>query len=437
MLSAVLSLWMMYVMSVKLVIGTAQDLDVAEEIWQEGVDLVEENEELNALKEKVIRVNGKKALTLKSGERWKVKAANRRAGRGLSGDFILLDELREHQSWDAWGAITKTTMARPEAQVWALSNAGDATSVVLRHLRKMAHDALGDPDGLNLEGLLADEQEGAEMMEDADLGEDTLGIFEWSAPPDCAITDREAWAQSNPSLGHGTLTERAIASAARTDPEWVFRTEVLCQWSDGSLDSQFPPGTWESGVTDDPNLDDDVQITDFTIDTSVERETTYILWGAERRDGKHWIEVTEGRSGQHWVADWFRARVSKYPGMRVSLQARGAPVSTLLEELQEIEGLEVVPWQGTDLVNGTASFYDAVTAEGGSTVCHLPTPALDLAASTAVPRALGDGAWAWDRKKSLMDISPLVAATNLHWLMNQKPDEPFVSAYAAENWEEM
>src|SRR5690606_39569590 len=64
MLSAVLSLWMMWVMSVKLVIGTAEDVDVAEEIWQEGVDLVEENEELNALKEKVIRVNGKKALTL-------------------------------------------------------------------------------------------------------------------------------------------------------------------------------------------------------------------------------------------------------------------------------------------------------------------------------------------------------------------------------------
>jgi phage terminase large subunit-like protein len=85
----------------------------------------------------VIRVNGKKALVLKTGERYKVKAANRRAGRGLSGDVMLLDELREHQSWDAWGAITKTTMARAMALVLALSNAGDATSVVLRYLRKL------------------------------------------------------------------------------------------------------------------------------------------------------------------------------------------------------------------------------------------------------------------------------------------------------------
>jgi hypothetical protein len=56
-----------------------------------------------------------------------------------------LDELREHSSWDAWAAISKTTMARLFAQVWAVSNAGDASSIVLRFLRNMAHMALGEP----------------------------------------------------------------------------------------------------------------------------------------------------------------------------------------------------------------------------------------------------------------------------------------------------
>jgi phage terminase large subunit-like protein len=139
----------MYVYGVALVIGTAQDLDVAEEIWQGAVDLAEETPDLAERVERVVKVNGKKALELVDGERYKVKAANRRAGRGLSGDVILLDELREHQSWDAWGAITKTTMARAMALILALSNAGDATSIVLRYLRKMTHAALGDPDGIN------------------------------------------------------------------------------------------------------------------------------------------------------------------------------------------------------------------------------------------------------------------------------------------------
>src|SRR5690606_16869915 len=119
-----------------------------EEIWQAAVDVIDETPELLELKEKTSQTNGKKFVELTTGEKYKVKAANRRAGRGLSGDLVLLDELREHQTWDAWGAITKTTIAKAFALIVALSNAGDATSVVLRHLRRMAHLVLGDPDGI-------------------------------------------------------------------------------------------------------------------------------------------------------------------------------------------------------------------------------------------------------------------------------------------------
>src|SRR5690242_15789737 len=192
-LSQVLSLFFLYVLGTDLVLGTAQDLDTAEEVWDGALDIIEETPELAALADKPIRVNGKKTIRLKSGERYKVKAANRKAGRGLSGDLILLDELREHQSWDAWGAITKTTMARPAAMIWALSNAGDATSIVLRYLRKMAHAAVGDPDGINADddpgALLPDEAEISGMSdladgpdlepEDFDEDESTLGLFEW------------------------------------------------------------------------------------------------------------------------------------------------------------------------------------------------------------------------------------------------------------------
>jgi hypothetical protein len=48
---------------------------------------------VDLLAQVVLKVNGKKSLNLKTGERYKVKAANRRAGRGLSGDVVLLDEL--------------------------------------------------------------------------------------------------------------------------------------------------------------------------------------------------------------------------------------------------------------------------------------------------------------------------------------------------------
>ncbi len=44
-------------------------------------------------------------------------------------------------------------------------------------------------------------------------------------------------------------------------------------------------------------------------------------------------------------------------------------------------------------------------------VRHRPQPALDLAANVAKTRPMGDGAWAWDRRGSTEDISPLVACT--------------------------
>jgi hypothetical protein len=86
---------------------------------------------------------------------------------------------------------------------------------------------------------------------DFEIGEDddSVAIFEWSAPPGCDIRDRDGWAQANPSLGY-TITERTIASACRTDPEWIFRTEVLCQWSEGSLEGPFPPDSWERSTDD-------------------------------------------------------------------------------------------------------------------------------------------------------------------------------------------
>src|SRR6202043_3003669 len=74
------------------------------------------------------------SLTLAGGGRYKIAAANRKAGRGLSIDELNIDELREQRNWAAWSALSKTTMARPLAQIWCMSNAGDDESVVLNQL---------------------------------------------------------------------------------------------------------------------------------------------------------------------------------------------------------------------------------------------------------------------------------------------------------------
>jgi hypothetical protein len=460
--SQVLALWMMYVYGLALVLGTAQDLDTAEEVWQGAVDLVTELDDetdepvrpdLFEMLDKVVQVNGKKALVLKNRKRYKVKAANRRAGRGLSGDLILLDELREHQSWDAWGSITKTTMARAMALILCLSNAGDSTSVVLRYLRKMGHAGAGDPDGLNSEDrgsedLLTDEDLDDFTAEAEDLVDDgdTLGFFEWSAPPGCSVDDRDAWAMANPSMNYPNgIAERTIASASKTDPEFVFRPEVLCQWLDHAAEGPFPLGTWEAGRWA-PSREDDappkiVGKVKACIDVSHDRTMTYVAFAGHRADGLPQVEIVAQRAGQAWVKDWLSEPKRRERVEAVTGQTKGAPVSALmadlklaLEDRDDPFDIPVEDWTADNLAGWTGEFYDlvrarAVTDDGEQVgLRHLPQPSLDVAAATAATKPLGDR-FVWDRKNSPADAAPLVAATGAVGLLLRKEAAPKRSKY--------
>lgn len=212
----IVALYFLYSGKARLVLGAAQSLDISKEAWQGAVDFAEDNDVLRAEIAAVRQTNGEQCLTLANGARYRIAATTRGAGRGLSVDLLILDELREHRDWAAWGALSKTTTARPNALTVGISNAGDNQSVVLNSLRASA---------------LAGE-------------DDTLALFEWSAEMDCELDDLEAWAQANPGLGY-TVSAQAIRSAMSTDPPATFRTETLCQRVD-ALDAAVDLAAWKS-----------------------------------------------------------------------------------------------------------------------------------------------------------------------------------------------
>ena len=412
MMSEVLALFFLYAMGVNLIIGTSTNLDAAEEVWDGVVDIAENNDDLAAEIEDIKRSSGRKTITLSGRRRYRITAANRKGARGKSGDLILLDELREHQDFSAWSAVTKTTMARPNALVWCMSNAGDGSSVVLRNLRMKAHARIGDPDGIN--NTLG--SSAVEMDEFDDFDDDTLGIFEWSAHPNAKVTDRNEWALANPSLGYGFVTERSIASACATDPVNEFKTECLCQWVTAAITPPFPIGAWESGQDEQSQIAPDSALW-WGVDVSDDRTRASIAVCGLRADRTFHVELVEYRAGVGWLQGWFAERAPKYHGMRVALQTKGSPVAALADIIEAVDGVDIVSCQGADVAGWCGRMWDAVAAcdeqtESDSTpVYHRPQPALDLAANIAATRPLGDGAWAWDRKKSLEDISPLVACT--------------------------
>jgi hypothetical protein len=444
-----LTLFLMIVRGWPLVLGTAQDLGTAEEVWEDTLATLKDDDELSALVAKEIRVNGKKEFRLASRERYVVKAASRRAGRGMRGNLILLDELREQQNWQAWAAITKTSNAQVNRLIVGLSNAGDLLSVVLRHFRLIAHAALGDPDGLVAaaggdealgigggDTTSADEDD-EYFLDDLDIDEDTLFLAEWSAAPGMDKSDRGGWAQANPSLGY-RMRIGTVASDAQNDPEWVFRTEVLCQWADTILDGPFPAGAWEKGANEPIIQPDGTAVAsdedrivgqfDVCIDVSTNRSMTYIAVCGGRRDGIDQAGIVAYRSGTEWVKDYLMHDPAVAGRVRsVTGQKNGAPVSALMKDLSAASTdpsdeftIEVVDWSGGALMDATATTFDAVR---DVTVRHNPQPVLDSAAATAAMKKLGDG-FVIDRTGSFSDASPLVAFEGALWLRRQHRAAP-------------
>lgn len=217
-LLVVLCLFWLFVSKVRLILSTSTNLDYALEAWEGGVDLAKETPSLAAKlpptrSRGVSRRNGSHALKTAEKARWKIAASNRRGGRSLSIDRLVLDELREHDSWDAWNAAVPATNARPGSMIWAFSNMGDDRGIVLDSRRNAA---LSGTDPAHF-------------------------IAEWSMPDEWrervhTATDAEllaALAQSNPQLGHRINPEvllgdarAAIAAGGMELSKWL--TEIGC-----------------------------------------------------------------------------------------------------------------------------------------------------------------------------------------------------------------
>ena len=157
--------------------------------------------------------------------------------------------------------------------------------------------------------------------------------------------------------------------------------------------------------------------------------------------------MVASRAGTDWVVPWLTSKDRKRKYSAVAWQAKGAPVSSLTDELEK-SGLPVMPWEGTELARGTGQFYDLVRAPvpeetstgvepewGEVEIFHRSQPILDSPVNTAVTKPSGD-AWLWDRAKSPVDAAPLVAVTGAVWALLQG-DAETESAYAEDDYDEL
>ena len=174
--------------------------DVAEFMWTHHRDMFPMR---NDRETKPRYANGQEEIRLTNGGRYRIVAPTRSGARGESNDDVIIDELREMDTFDFIGAAKPTMTTSEDPQLIYLSNAGESDSVVLNSVQARAGE---DPN---------------------------LAYLEWSAAPERKPDDRRGWAEGNPALGHlpgmmETLEAEYLANKLAGTLE-LFEVEHLCR----------------------------------------------------------------------------------------------------------------------------------------------------------------------------------------------------------------
>lgn len=147
----------------------------------------------------------------------------------------------------------------------------------------------------------------------------------------------------------------------------------------------------------------------FAIDATPERSHAAIAVAGQWRGGTH-VEVVAHRPGMGWVMERARELHERHKP-RCWVVDAGGPAGSLIEDLAEELGVEIVSPKMREIASATGQFYDAVTDQS---LTHIDQAPLATALAGAQKRPLGD-AWAWARRGVGVDISPLVAVTLAKW----------------------
>lgn len=384
----------------RLVVWSDHEFKTAKEDFRHLVELITGSDVLRPRIKPPRWTTGDESIELVDGPRLIFKTRTRGGGRGLTGDKVVLDEAFALQAAHM-GALLPTLSARPDPQVLYGSSAGLADSAVLRGVRDRGR-----------------------------VGTDPrLAWFEWCAPdpatacgegahcthrldaPGCGCDVEANWAAANPSLGLRISWEN-IAAERRALPPAEFGRERMGWWDDPVEDgSPLPVDRWAASADEESAPVDPVA---FAVDVPMDRSRSAIACAGRRVDGLGHGELVESRDGTDWVVDRLMELAGSWSPCVVVLDP-GGPAGAMVPALCEAGfATDPAPGQQRLMLVSMREYAQACGALVDDVVNdrwrHRGQPRLDAAVRDARTRPLAE-AWAWSRRSSAADVSPLVALT--------------------------
>lgn len=376
----------LYIFGEASIVAMAQTRQLALDTFKQVVDLAESSAWMRKRIKRVSRTNGQEEIEVychhypKPCEgkcarirKYTIRAATSEGPRGSTADLLYIDELREINE-ATWAAARPLTRARPNAQMWTTSNAGDATSTVLNGLRATA----------------------------LQMNNPRLGWYEYSAEND-DVHDLNNWRQANPALGH-TVSLESLQDSAATDTRDAVLTEMLCRWV-SALDSPWPMDHWADAADENLMMRPDLP-TWMALDINFNRDKAYLVTVQQIDDEQlgAFVHVFENytdvklASEIAGLARQFRAKVLSYDPNTAGfiapmLERGGIPVQPM-------------PW-------GSSQFAIACDQTKQAMMRGiLRHPAQEIMQSHLVActrRPASDGGWRIARRDSATPISAAVA----------------------------
>lgn len=339
---------------------------------------------------------GAESIEWTNGSRLWVVPPEGGAFRGDAADAILADEAQEHSaeaSADILGGALSLMDTSPGGQLIIAGTAGESRTGMLWDQLEAGRRGHG--------GIV----EYAMPAGSTPVLTDRHGVPILNAAGELQL-DVEALLLSHPGIG--TLTTLDLMQDRWTRLALSkFMREYGGLWPIDVNARAIDPALWAKGIelTHPPKPEFYTLGYDVAPDQSV--AALVAAWRDDR--GHAWAEVIRHEAGDSWLPKAIHAITKRFPNTRVAYDNIGPNQSVADTLNRAARPKPKLHSLGTrDIVAAAATVNKEII---NKTFHHVKDAALDQAAEDATRRNIGDGSWAWGRRKS-GDISTLVAASN-------------------------
>jgi len=345
---------------------------------------------------KVLRGIGGERIEFENGTNVIPISPSDTAGAGYTFDFLIVDELWAVSEM-AMGAILPAVIARPTAQIIAISTMGDLDSTVMN--RWVAQGRDGD-----------------------------IAYWEWSIPEGRDIFDEDEWWEAMPSLGQSVEVDAIRTQRAGLDPrmfEQMFANRVVTT----TQASAIPPEWW-ADTEGPPEAIPAELVLGIDVGRHGEVSTPAIVgaWTSGGETPLPHLELIDWREGAEgaWLIKRVEDLIGRFRIRAISLDPSGPAVAYVnqIRAMCERRGIVFRAVTRGELVGGVELLYSSLRDRA---LTHGAAGPFDEAAAAAVRKEMGDR-WIWSRK-SPVSLSPLFAATLAIEAWSKLQTRPRVAIY--------